>query len=95
MTERSDTFHRLIPIAAPNNFRLVIVNRRDYPGSAKYTDEELQALQEGKQEFMEAVGRETLAFLSWYVKNHDIPKLSADRNTGGIVVLSWSLGAAT
>ncbi|KAF9020543.1 alpha/beta-hydrolase [Hymenopellis radicata] len=89
------TFHRLIPMAAANNLRLVIVNRRDYPGSTKYTDEELQSLKEGKQEFLEAVGRETLTFLSWYVKNHDIPKLSADRKLGGIVVLGWSLGAAT
>ncbi len=82
-------------MAAANNLRLVIPNRRDYAGSTKYHDDDLQSLREGKREFLESVGLETITFLAWYVKTYGIPKLSADRKSGGLVTIGWSLGAST
>ena len=92
---RLDTFHRLLPMAAPNNLRLVILNRRDYAGSTKYTEAELESLREGRREFLENLGLETITFLAWFATTQDIPKLSADRKTGGFVTIGWSMGGAT
>ncbi len=90
-----DTFHKLIPMAAENNLRLVILNRRDYAGSTKYTDEELAELREGKTEFLQRLGSESAYFLAWFIKTNDIPKIGADGKSGGLATIGWSLGTAT
>ncbi|KAH9850273.1 Alpha/Beta hydrolase protein [Lenzites betulinus] len=37
----SAIFEKLVPLGAPKNSRIILVNRRDYPGSKPYTPEEL------------------------------------------------------
>ncbi|KAF9044738.1 hypothetical protein BDZ89DRAFT_943011 [Hymenopellis radicata] len=88
-------FRRLLPLAASNNLRVVIPNRRDYAGSTRYTNEELLLLQQGKREFFETVAANTISFISWFVKKHDVPTLSLDRTTGGIITIGWSMGTCT
>src|ERR1700734_4186284 len=44
LTRSLDSLLKLVPFAAPDNIRLVIVNRRRYAGSTKYTDTEMQEL---------------------------------------------------
>ncbi|KAK0460403.1 uncharacterized protein EV420DRAFT_209411 [Desarmillaria tabescens] len=89
------TFHKLLPMAGENNLRLVILNRRDYAGSTKYTDEELAELREGKTEFLQRLGSESAYFLAWFVKTHDIPKIGTDGKSGGLATVGWSLGTTT
>jgi hypothetical protein len=90
-----DTFHKLLPFGAKDNIRLVIVNRRDYVGSTKYTDDNLKDLNEGKAAFMERLGAEVAHLLIWFAETHKIPKISADGKSGGISVMGWSIGTAT
>jgi len=71
------------------------LNRRDYAGSSKYTDDNLKDLNAGDKVFMERLGLEVAYFLTWFAENHDIPKISADRKSGGFAVMGWSMGNAT
>ncbi|TBU24601.1 Alpha/Beta hydrolase protein [Dichomitus squalens] len=102
------TFSRLIPLAHRNNIRLVLLNRRDYPGSTPYTDEERamvakltpnadeEALAQAREKFsifLKDRAREVYDFLEDLVKRDNIPPSQRDLNTGGIVVAGWSLGA--
>ena len=90
-----DTFHKLLPFGAKDNIRLVIVNRRDYEGSTKYTDDNLKDLNEGRVSFMERLGAEVAYLLIWLAETQNIPKISADGKTGGFCVMGWSIGNAT
>ena len=78
-----------------DNIRLVIVNRRDYTGSTKYTDDELKDLNEGNVSFIERLGAEVAHLLMWFAETHNIPKVSRDRKSGGFSVMGWSMGIAT
>jgi len=90
-----DNFHKLLPLGAAHHIRLVILNRRDYAGSTKYTDENLKDLVAGDKSFMERLALEVKHFLLWFVDTHNIPKISADRKSGGFAVMGWSMGNAT
>ncbi|THU83711.1 hypothetical protein K435DRAFT_423701, partial [Dendrothele bispora CBS 962.96] len=89
------TLHHLLPYAPPSNIRLVIPNRRDYPGSTPYTDEELGVLKAGEESAMEKVAREIAGFCKWFIENQSLPRISSDRKNGGIVLMGWSMGNAT
>jgi len=88
-----NTFHKLLPLGAANNVRLVILNRRDYAGSTKYTDDNLKDLNAGDKSFMERLGLEVAHFLLWFADTHKIPKISG--KSGGFAVMGWSMGNAT
>jgi hypothetical protein len=88
-----DNFHKLLPLGAAHNIRLVILNRRDY--STKYTDENLKDLVAGDKSFMERLALEVKHFLLWFIDAHNIPKITADCQSGGFVVMGWSMGNAT
>ena len=92
-------FRKLEPLAAQNNARLVLINRRDYPGSDPYTEEEhatLASLQSTPnaldlmQQFMADRARELYDFLTKFIAQEDIP--AAAGATGGLVVAGWSFG---
>ncbi|KAI0365121.1 alpha/beta-hydrolase [Pilatotrama ljubarskyi] len=100
----SGSFKRLIPFAKPHNARVVLVNRRDYPGSDPYTPEELATparlattpdvspeTAAEAEAFMRDRAREVFDFLTDFVRRERIPR--ARENTGGIVVVGWSLGS--
>ncbi|KAK0502173.1 hypothetical protein EDD18DRAFT_1065220 [Armillaria luteobubalina] len=89
------TFHKLLPMAAENNLRLVIPNRRGYAGSTKYTDEELAEITAGKTEFLQRLGSESAYFLAWFIKTNNIPKIGADGKSGGLATIGWSFGITT
>ncbi|KAL7284812.1 hypothetical protein ACG7TL_002122 [Trametes sanguinea] len=100
----SGVFKRLIPFAEQYNTRLLLVNRRDYPGSEPYTPEEkahlarIASAPEGNPKTKEEAkavmrdrGRELYDFLVDYVQREDVPP--ANGNEGGIIVVGWSLGS--
>jgi pimeloyl-ACP methyl ester carboxylesterase len=87
-----DIFSKIVPFAAPDNIRLVLVNRRHYSGSTKFTDAEFQELKAGQKSFMERMGRQVANFLLWFAETYTIPQISSDRKTGGFALMGWSFG---
>ncbi|GBE81682.1 hypothetical protein SCP_0400530 [Sparassis crispa] len=90
-------FRPLLPFAASNNLRLVLVNLRDYPGSTPFSPAELRAIRENPSDAIQARGFELAAFLSWFVEREKIPPISESSDAlhvriGGLAVLGWSAG---
>ncbi|THG96355.1 hypothetical protein EW026_g5466 [Hermanssonia centrifuga] len=91
-------FRRLIPYAALHNVRLVFVNMRDYPGSSRFSPEELKAIassdRETQAKAIKALGLQISAFLVHIIKKCDIPKFTEEngKKKGGLALLGWSLG---
>ena len=56
--------------------------------------QELDDLRSAKEIHLQSMGVEIATFLTWFLGNHDIPKLSAERTRGGISLLGWSMGIA-
>ncbi|KAJ7431521.1 Alpha/Beta hydrolase protein [Mycena galericulata] len=81
--------------AHANNFRIVIWNRRDYRGSTKYTDEELEDLKAGRKIFQDRLMLQIASFFEHLIKHENTPKLSHDRKAGGFILMGWSFGNAT
>lgn len=67
-------------------------NRRDHRGSSPFTETELEELKHGKQSFLDDIGKSLYDFLSHLIETERIPKISSDRQSGGIVILGWSAG---
>ncbi|EEB93610.1 hypothetical protein MPER_07705, partial [Moniliophthora perniciosa FA553] len=88
-------FEKLHDYAHELNLRVLIWNRRDYPGSTKYTDEELEELNQGKKIFIDRLGAQVADFLKQFIEKEKIPKATPDRKAGGIAVMGWSMGTAT
>lgn len=90
----------MIPFASQHNSRLVLVNRRDYPGSVPFTDEERERLRASERPDVE--GLEALSILLSYsqdraIEFHDM--LRSFVSTQGlseksVVVICWSFGSA-
>ncbi|KAF5009713.1 hypothetical protein FDECE_4059 [Fusarium decemcellulare] len=96
----SANFIPMLPFAATHNSRLVVLNRREYPGSDPYTAEErhqLEAVQEAEDgkallnEFMRNRTHEFFDFLTAFVQQEKIPLPNGQ--SGGIILVAWSLGA--
>lgn len=91
-------FGPMIPFAAANRVRLILVNRRDYPGSTPFSDAELAELGsshlETRAKALAQQGTDIGLFLTWLVREKKIPAMTVDRRgkkKGGIVLLAWSL----
>ena len=98
---------KLIPLAANYNARVVLVNRRDYPGAAPHAKEARAVLDAAAAEvatdtaaardkllqYMEYNGRDVYDLLVGFVAENDIPKASTEANSGGIVVGGWSFAS--
>lgn len=90
-------FSRLLPLAAESNARIVLMNRRDYPNSAPYTEEERRLLLSaqgstpeaaaGLKEYMKARARELYDFLVKFVTDEDIA-------VNSLLLAGWSFGSA-
>ncbi|TCD61385.1 hypothetical protein EIP91_008522 [Steccherinum ochraceum] len=99
----SGNFVRVLPLAETYGIRLVLLNRRGYPGTAPLTDKELEPLRtvdtlddngarlEVLKIFMRDRARELYDFLQSFsfVEAEKIPPTSQG---GGLVVSGWSLG---
>jgi hypothetical protein len=44
---------------------------------------------------MERLGLQVANFLLRFVQTHNVPRVSSDRKSGGLVVMGWSLGNIT
>ncbi|KNZ76585.1 hypothetical protein J132_09446 [Termitomyces sp. J132] len=90
-----DNLKKLHNHAHAFNLRTVIWNRRDYVGSSKYTSDELEDLNHGQRAFLDRLGVHLAQFLLWFIEQHNVPKVNADRTTGGFAIMGWSLGNLT
>lgn len=92
----SATFNRILPLAPNHNLRLVVVNRRDYPGSSPYSDAEIESIKGGNADahskFVKARGREFATFINNFIEQNNIPRAAEDGKSGGIVLMAWSSG---
>ncbi|EKM76772.1 hypothetical protein AGABI1DRAFT_115646 [Agaricus bisporus var. burnettii JB137-S8] len=86
------SIERLLPFAHQCNIRLIIVMRRDYPGSSRYTDEEMVLATENPELFFSRAGVLYLQFMHHILKNTSVCKPTMDRSKGGICLAGWSLG---
>lgn len=97
---QSDGFLPLFPHAAPHNFRVVALNLRDYPGSTPCTDDEVENIcstDASTQELaVRAQGKEIATFIKNFVAAENPPAVKEvdGKKTGGVAVMSWSLGNA-
>jgi hypothetical protein len=90
--------------AAPEqSARLIVLNRRDFPQSAPYSDDEHAQLNKALESppeavrdfyvpFMKERSKEIVDFLVALINKEGIPPVD-ESGTGGIVLSSWSLGA--
>lgn len=88
----------MIPFAAANRVRLILVNRRDYPGSTPLSDAELAELGssdlETRAKALAQQGLDIGLFLAWLIREENIPPVVIDRDgkqQGGIALVAWSL----
>ncbi|KAJ7087027.1 Alpha/Beta hydrolase protein [Mycena crocata] len=88
-------FERLHEYAPKYNVRMIFWNRRDYRGSTKYTDEELEDLRAGRKRFQDRLALQISWFLEHFIRNEHTPKISPGRAAGGFVLMGWSFGNAT
>ncbi|KAN0126498.1 Alpha/Beta hydrolase fold [Russula decolorans] len=94
----SGIFGPMIPFAAANRVRLILVNRRDYPGSTPLSDAELAELGssdlETRAKALAQQGLDIGLFLAWLIREENIPPVVIDRDgkqQGGIALVAWSL----
>ncbi|TCD60458.1 hypothetical protein EIP91_010052 [Steccherinum ochraceum] len=97
----SGIFSRMVPFASKYNVRLLLVNRRDYPGALAFTETELKPLKAGAaqtsygaesmREYLKGRGRDLHEFLELFIEQERIPKPNGAR--GGIILAGWSMGA--
>lgn len=94
-------FRSLFPYARAHSIRVITLNLRDYPGSTPYSDLEMQRLHSHDvrdiREASRAQGLELAAFLQQIIVSEKLPpkKFEGGATTGGIALLSWSLGNAS
>ena len=85
-------FSRILPLAHKHHVRVLLFNRRGYPGSRPFDREELEVLDHAApdavtklEEFMRARGKELHdALLDFATKEHLAPK--------SIILTGWSFG---
>ncbi|KAL5522412.1 hypothetical protein ACEPAG_8428 [Sanghuangporus baumii] len=94
----SGIFSRLLPLATKFNSRIILVNRRDYPGSDPLGEDEIRSISSigdatpdanaVLNEYMKRRAKELYDFLKTLVQEENTSR------TGGLVVAGWSFGAA-
>lgn len=89
-----DSFEHIHGLAHERNLRTVAINRREYPGSTPYGDEELNFLKNNPQAHLDSLAQFISLFLVAFVQEHPIPKANEDGTKGGLVTLGWSTGCS-
>ncbi|KAI0655018.1 hypothetical protein C8Q70DRAFT_924560 [Cubamyces menziesii] len=100
------SFTKMIPFTDKYNARIVLVNRRDYPGSQPYSEDELALLKpvvegESAEEktrenlwaYMRDRAAELCALLAILAKEGKILPYDREADTGGAIVAGWSFGS--
>ncbi|KAF9550052.1 alpha/beta-hydrolase [Agrocybe pediades] len=86
----SGTFQRLFPLASSRNVRIICINRRGYPGSTPYTNDEDRIITSGTDEercdFLHRQGADLATFVHRIIQQQDLSK------EGGITLVGWSMG---
>ncbi len=94
----TDTFQKLLPLAAQHKLRIVLLNRREYPGSKLLSEDEVGQFDSPDdrkhEEFFGARAQELTEFLATFAVKENLPKACADRAAGGVAVMGWSAGNA-
>ncbi|KAJ7088202.1 hypothetical protein C8R43DRAFT_297737 [Mycena crocata] len=85
-------FVRLHAYAHKHNMRTILWNRREYYGSTPYNEAELADMRAGRQSFLNHQAVQLTWFLEHFIAHENTPRVSADRTTGGFVVMGWSAG---
>lgn len=87
----------MMPFAAPNNVRLVLLNARDFGQSTPFSEAEMKAIlskdKATQAAFMRGAAPEYAAFLDWFIRHEGIPPVKMDAKgvkTGGIGLFGWS-----
>jgi len=90
-------FKRVQSVAIKRGVRFVALNRRNYPGTTPYNEEEIKVISSGTKEQRDAWhrdrGHEVGMFIHKLIVRENLPPISADRRTGGVILLGWSIGA--
>ncbi|KAF8954824.1 alpha/beta-hydrolase [Flammula alnicola] len=97
----SGVFARFFPLAAEHNARIILVNRRDYPGSAPISEEDRNVLasvasesmpaepaRKALHDYLIARSRELYQFLVEFVNKEMVTP------SGGLVLAAWSFGCS-
>ncbi|PBK63897.1 hypothetical protein ARMSODRAFT_893753 [Armillaria solidipes] len=93
-------FQKVMSVASSNGVRFVAIQRRPFPGSTPFTDEELNVTLTGgsgdeERDFeIEMRGHEISSFVDIFIQNHNLPRVSNDGKSGGASLLGWSVGGA-
>jgi hypothetical protein len=75
--------------------RFVAVNRRNYAGTTKHTDAEATLAHEGDPGFFKVLAEDVSNLLVWVIDELHPTKKGPDGKSGGLAVLSWSMGTPT
>ncbi|KAJ7605125.1 Alpha/Beta hydrolase protein [Mycena polygramma] len=90
-----DGFIPVHEYASQKNLRVIALNRRDYRGSTKYTDAELEDLAAGRKVFQDRLALQLAWFLKYFIDHEGIPTVSREAKSGGFILMGWSFGTAT
>ncbi|KAI0090954.1 hypothetical protein BDY19DRAFT_932612 [Irpex rosettiformis] len=85
-------FHRLLPYAHEHNFRIVLLNMRDYADSSPFSPSELGRFSTSPHDAVKEIGHQFAAFLTGFIQKHQIPEIKVikGKQTGGLVFSTWS-----
>jgi len=90
----ANTFSKVHAHAHERNIRTVAVKRRGYAPTSVYTDKELEDIAVGSRSFLDRIGLHIAEFIAYFIKQNKIPKATT-KDSGGVVVLGWSMGCAS
>jgi len=94
----ADVFQKALPEARKKGFRMIALNRRDFPNSTPFTPEELSALDPSSLNitkyltFIQQRSFEIIGFVHHAIQELGLPPPETG-SEGNISVLGWSLGA--
>ncbi|KAJ3566393.1 hypothetical protein NP233_g7033 [Leucocoprinus birnbaumii] len=87
-------FEPLHEIAAQYCLRLFAINRKQFAGSSVFSHTEINELRNGDPIFLDHLTVLLGHLTEHLIKEHHLPPPNAERTTGGIMILGWSLGCA-
>ncbi|KAG5651396.1 hypothetical protein H0H81_008778 [Sphagnurus paluster] len=92
-------FERMKAVAYEKGIRIIAPNRRSFPGSTELSSEDFNVLMTGgtheeRDTMIQARGHEIATFIDTSIQTLNLCPISDDGQSGGIILLGWSLGAA-